>query len=420
MKGKDEMPISPSSSSSRETQTLTSNAEPLIPGLPDDISSIILSLVPFSHHDRVKPTSKSWKTFLSSKLPFHLSRWFLHDTNPHPTILCIFPQDPSLVSPYLFDPRHGAWRSLPPAPCSPHSYGLSNFAAVCLGRHLYVLGGSLFDNRSYPNCPHPSAATLRLDLTASSLVWESLSPMRTPRGSFACAAIPSSNSILIAGGGSRHALFGAAGTRLSTVERFDSGKDHWVLEENLPRFRAGCIGFLGGEKEFWVMGGYGNCRMISGVFPVDEHYRDGAVMDLESGKWREIGNMWEEGERGRLGTVVVIDGVNGEAPGIFMLDRNEIFRYNAALNRWRKESSLPKKTPRDSSCGFVALGGELYVMFASPFFDFKEIRRPRLKRTALFIQVYNPKTRAWRHQMTKPPSQFPLNFKTAVMCTIRL
>lgn len=79
------------------------------------------------------------------------------------------------------------------------------------------------------------------------------------------------------------------------------------------------------------MGGYGNCRKISGVFPVDEHYRDGAVMDLESGKWREIGNMWEEGERRRLGTVVVVDGVNGEAPGIFMLDRDEIFRYFSSV-----------------------------------------------------------------------------------------
>lgn len=75
------------------------------------------------------------------------------------------------------------------------------------------------------------------------------------------------------------------------------------------------------------MGGYGDFRLISGVFPVDEYYHDGAVMDLESGRWREIGNMWDEGERLRLGTVVVVDGVNGEASGIFMLDGDEIFRY---------------------------------------------------------------------------------------------
>ncbi|KAF9590261.1 hypothetical protein IFM89_032039 [Coptis chinensis] len=65
-----------------------------------------------------------------------------------------------------------------------------------------------------------------------------------------------------------------------------------------------------------------------GVFPVDEYYRDGVVLELKSGgKWREIENMWEEGERRRLGNVVVLDGEDGEEPGIFfMLDGADIFQ----------------------------------------------------------------------------------------------
>ncbi|XP_077245524.1 galactose oxidase/kelch repeat superfamily protein [Tasmannia lanceolata] len=413
--------------SSSEAQTLTLETltlESLIPGLPNDLSSFILSLIPFSHHDRLKPTSKSWHSFLSSQTLFSLR---LSSSISLSHILCIFPQDPSLSPPYLFDPLNSAWKPLPPMPCSPHYYGLSNFLSVSLGPTLYVLGGSLFDTRTFPiNHPSPSSSLFSLHLPTSS--WARLSPMRSPRGSFACAALPSSRAILVAGGGSRHALFGAAGSRMSSVERYDVDKDCWFEEEGLPRFRAGCVGFLvGGEEEFWVMGGYGDCRTVSGVFPVDEYYRDGVVLGLKSGEWREIRDMWEEGERWKLGSVVVVDGEHGEGPGIFMLDGDEIFRFDITSNRWWKETSLPKKSPPDSSCGFVALGGELYVMFASPRATnstptpkLMESQRPRQKRVILFIQIYHPKKRKWRFLMTKPPFKQPLDFKSAVMCTIRL
>ncbi|KAF9620046.1 hypothetical protein IFM89_010696 [Coptis chinensis] len=121
---------------------------------------------------------------------------------------------------------------------------------------------------------------------------------------------------------------------MSSVERYDVEKNEWVEMDGLPRFRAGCVGFLvgnGEEMEFWVMGWYGESRTVSGVFPVDEYYRDGVVLELKSGgKWREIENMWEEGERRRLGNVVVLDGEDGEEPGIFMLDGADIFRLHEA------------------------------------------------------------------------------------------
>lgn len=160
--------------------------------------------------------------------------------------------------------------------------------------------------------------------------------MISPRGSFACTVVPDSDQILVAGGGSRHTMFGAAGSRMSSVERYDIEKDEWVALDGLPRFRAGCVGFLigsGEQRKFLVMGGYGQSRTISGVFPVDEYYRDALVLELRetnsngSGKWREVGNMWEEGERRRLGkTVVVEDEDGGGVPVIFMLEGNDIFR----------------------------------------------------------------------------------------------
>lgn len=150
--------------------------------------------------------------------------------------------------------------------------------------------------------------------------------MITPRGSFACAAVPGCGKIVVAGGGSRHTMFGAAGSRMSSVEMYDIVTDEWVALDGLPRFRAGCVGFFLG-REFWVMGGYGESRTVSGVFPVDEYYRDAVVMELRNGgKWRELGDMWGEGERRRLGKIVVVEDGGWDSPGIFMLDRGEIFR----------------------------------------------------------------------------------------------
>lgn len=107
-------------------------------------------------------------------------------------------------------------------------------------------------------------------------------------------------------------------------------RDEWIALDGMPSLRAGCVGFFvgnGEKREFWVMGGYGESRTISGVFPVDEYYRDAVVMELMNGRWRQIGDMWEEGERRRLGKIVVIENHhNYGQPGIFMLDGDEFFR----------------------------------------------------------------------------------------------
>ncbi|PIA36513.1 hypothetical protein AQUCO_03400425v1 [Aquilegia coerulea] len=411
------MMISNSSSSNLETLTL-------IPNLPNDLSSLILSFIPFSHHNRLKLISKSWKTFFSSKTLISLRQQNKLKFKSY--LLCIFPQDPSLSPPYLFDPRNLAWCPLPPMPLNFHAYGLSNFVSIALNHHIYVIGGSLFDTRSFPmDRPSPSSSIYRFDLFSFS--WDRLSPMISARGSFACAAMPDSGGkIIVAGGGSRHAMFAAAGSRMSSVERYDVEKDEWVSLDGLPRFRAGCVGFLvgnGEEMEFWVMGGYGESRTVSGVFPVDEYYRDGVVLELKNGgRWREIENMWEEGERRRLGNVVVLDGEKGELPGIFMLDGVDIFRYNISTNRWQEESSVPRKGSMDSTFGFAALDGELYVLSPLSSIVSSENRKPRADKRGrtLLIQIYHLKKRVWRSLTTRPPFHYSLDFKTAVICPIQI
>ncbi|CAJ2633005.1 unnamed protein product [Trifolium pratense] len=392
----------------------------LIPGLPNEVSRTILSMIPYAHHARLKSTSKSWKSALSSKS--FLNNLINHNRN---NLICIFPQDPSIPKPYLFDVNAVAWCPLPPMPCNPHVYGLCNFAAVPLGFHIYIIGGSHFDTRSFPiNRPSSSSSMFRFNLRDFS--WENRASMISARGSFAYAVIRSSGdnsgNIVVAGGGSRHMLFGAAGSRIRLVERYDVVADRWEELEPLPGFRAGCVGFLEREeREFRVVGGHSRSRTVSGVFPVDEYCRDAVVMGLEDGEWRQGGDMWGDRENVRAGKMVVGDDCG--SPLVFMIDVNEIFRYDMSSNHWVYESRVPEKAPRGSTFGIVVVAGELYVLTHLYGDDFTEARRPRRskKTGTMCFQIYNPKKKAWRTRVTKSPFPCHVDIKSpAVLSSIYL
>ncbi|XP_078436244.1 F-box/kelch-repeat protein OR23-like [Wolffia australiana] len=390
----------------------------LIPGLPDDIAAIILASLPISQLWRLRSTSRSWRSALSAPIGLLSSLRRPRD------LLCVFPQDPSLAPPYLFDPSTLAWLPLPTIPCSPHSYGLSNFVPIAVGTRLYVVGGSHFDARAYPvDRPVPCAAAYRLDLAAGSpRAWTRLGDLICPRGSF--AAVGFGDQIFVAGGGSRHAMFPSDGSRLNSVERLDCRTGRWRTVAAMPRERAGCVGWVSEgetEEELWVAGGYGEYRTVGGVFRADIYCRDVMVMGLRSGRWREIGEMWEEGERRKLGPVAVVEGENGAVPVVFMLDQNGIFRFIVDQNRWVIESTLRRSITDGESCGFVALDGELYVL--TPMrqaFDPTDLRRMPNKKVSLDIQIYNPMTKIWKLLSASTPFYSAINFNMAALCTIQI
>ncbi|VVB15081.1 unnamed protein product [Arabis nemorensis] len=104
---------------------------------------------------------------------------------------------------------------------------------VCIHVVSIVLCRFIIQTRSYPlDRPLHTSSVFRYNFVKS--VWERLSPMLSPRGSFDCAAMP--GRIIVAGGGSRHTLFGAAGSRMSSVEVYDVEKDEWSEMEELPLF----------------------------------------------------------------------------------------------------------------------------------------------------------------------------------------
>ncbi|KAG6606389.1 F-box/kelch-repeat protein OR23, partial [Cucurbita argyrosperma subsp. sororia] len=121
------------------------------------------------------------------------------------------------------------------------------------------------------------------------------------------------------------------------------------------------------------------------------------------------------------GIVVIEDHHNHGQPGIFMLDGDEFFRYEMTSNRWVEESRVPRKTPFNSSYGFVALNGELYVISFLKT-ESAEARRLRhhKKGGSLYMQIYDPVKKTWRSLITRSPFQHPMDFDTAAMCTIRI
>ncbi|KAI3887262.1 hypothetical protein MKX03_023472 [Papaver bracteatum] len=249
--------------------------------------------------------------------------------------------------------------------------------------------------------PIPSSSMYRLDVCNNFNTWERLAPIISPRGSFACIGSPKCGEILVAGGGSRHAMFGAAGSWMNSVECYNVEKDEWIALDGLPRCRAGCVDFLAGNGEEmekkWSFGLWVNTvnlELVSGIFPVDECYRDGVIFELKNGgKWREIGDMWGEGERRKFRNVAVLDGGENRICQWFLCLMGMTFsvscRYDSSSNKWVKESSVPRKSRINPS-----------------------LQRHQKKCATLFIQTYSSKRRAWRSLTTKT------DFKTAVMCIV--
>eukprot|EP00252_Welwitschia_mirabilis_P022649 TRINITY_DN6196_c0_g1_i1.p1 TRINITY_DN6196_c0_g1~~TRINITY_DN6196_c0_g1_i1.p1 ORF type:complete len:426 (+),score=26.78 TRINITY_DN6196_c0_g1_i1:311-1588(+) len=387
----------------------------IIPGLPNELAMICLAGVSLSHYGTLKQVNKVWYAALTSDFLFKL-RKTLDKTED---LLCLFRNDPSLTFGELFNPKRGAWAMIPPMPCDTQRYGLTNFACVGVAGHIYVLGGSVFDARSFPlGRPVASGRVFRYDPVRQK--WERRSPMRDPRGSFACAVSSDGSSILVAGGGSRHARHGgmASGSRIRSVEVYDVARNRWRFEAELFSERAGCAGFFLGD-EFWVMGGYGNSITVGGVVLLDEHFRDGAVLDSSS-RWRRLEPMWSQGERSRLGKIAVLHGSDCARASIYMLQDFDLYRYNMELNKWEKESSLPQKVIAEEPCGLVALYDELYVIPGCTHTDYNFPRQRRRERITLSFQVYNPKKQTWRFILTKPPIKSPLSFPWAAMCSLTL
>lgn len=88
---------------------------------------------------------------------------------------------------------------------------------------------------------------------------------------------------------------------------------------------------------------------------------------------------------------------------------------------------MPKKVSDDASVGFVGLEEELYLLTllnasasASESTTTATRSRQHKRSSTLLMQIYNPGQSRWRSVIVKPPFHQSLDFRTTVMCPIRL
>ena len=97
-------------------------------------------------------------------------------------------------------------------------------------------------------------------------------------------------------------------------------------------------------------------------------------------------------------------------------------RYDMSSNRWLLESRVPRKAPYNSSFGIVVVNGKLYVLTHLCVDDLTETRRSRHHKRAgtLYIQIYDPKKKAWRSLVTKSPFNYSIDINSALLSSICL
>ncbi|KAG8365911.1 hypothetical protein BUALT_Bualt17G0021200 [Buddleja alternifolia] len=238
---------------------------PILPGLPDDVSKHCLALVPRSDFPAMGGVCKKWRSFIKSKefitvrkLAGMLVEWLYFLTvdaegnESHWEVL---------------DCSRDKLHQLPPMP-GPVRAG---FGIVVLnGKLLVIAGYSVVDGTG-----SVSADVYQYDSCLNS--WSKLSSMNVARYDFACAEV---NGMIYAVGGC-----GTDGESLSCAEMYDPDTDNWTVIESLRRPRWGCFASCF-EGKLYVMGGrssftIGNSRFVDIYTPKSRTWsqmKNGCVM----------------------------------------------------------------------------------------------------------------------------------------------
>jgi hypothetical protein len=194
--------------------------------------------------------------------------------------------------------------------------------------------------------------------------WEFAAPMANRRSYVAAAEL--GGRIYVAGG-----MFGAAGTRLDRVQRFDPAANAWTTLPRLPQPVRAAAGAVRGA-DFLVIGGT----------PVGGGGRQVYAYD---GAWRSIRPLpralYNHSAVTLGGRVYVLGGYDTEGEElrtVYVLDRG----------RWRAAPQLPRPV---HAFGAVAFRGEIWVIGG---------RRGEEKLREVWI--FAPKTGRWREGPSLP------------------
>eukprot|EP00249_Psilotum_nudum_P021942 c28309_g1_i1 orf=333-1409(-) len=303
-------------------------ANPLIPGLPDDLALYCLTRLPLAFHSVGKTVCRSWYSILSSSEVYRLRRslglaeaWLF---------VLAFHRSTGRVQWQSLDPVRKLWRVIPAMPCKgkvcPPGFGC---AAITEQGKLFVCGGMLSDM----DCPLDSV--LKYDMHSDR--WSIMGRMSTPRSFFASGMID--GRIYAAGGNSTDPY------ELSSAEVYNPVEDQWQpvadMGTNIARYDAAVL-----NGKLYVTEGW--------LWPFLLVPR-GQVYDPKLDKWENMSVGMREGWRGLS---VVLDN------HLFVISdhSSKLKMYDMETDNWNTVggSPLPSHLVRPFSVN--ALNGKVFVV----------------------------------------------------------
>ncbi|KAG8385277.1 hypothetical protein BUALT_Bualt03G0025200 [Buddleja alternifolia] len=196
---------------------LSIQGEPLIPGLPDDVSLQCLLRVPVDKHSACKAVCKRWYSLFGNKEQFFTRRKELGFHDPWLFVFA-FHKCTGKIEWKVLDLTKLAWHTIPAMPCK-DKVCPQGFRCVSIPHEgvLFVCGGVVSD----VDCP----LNLVLKYEVSKNRWTVMKKMITARSFFASGVID--GMIYVAGGNSTD-LF-----ELSSAEVLDPKKGMWQKIANM-------------------------------------------------------------------------------------------------------------------------------------------------------------------------------------------
>ncbi|KAL7150591.1 hypothetical protein ABFS83_05G123600 [Erythranthe nasuta] len=314
----------------------------LLPGIPDDIAQLCLSLVPPSI---LYSVCRSWRRLIyAPSFPPFLSLYAVllpAETHPHASNSVEFSS---------FDPISSNWNALPPPPSDPplrflfrHPSFISRnlpIQTLAVSGNLVVLAAT--DDRFLPALPHP------LVFNPSSEEWARGPPLSTPRRW--CAAGAAGGSIYVASGIGSHYKLDVA----QSVERWDFSSSAAAQRRRRRRWAWRKMGRLKGGKfsrdAIDAVGWRGKLCMVN---VKGDTAKEGTIYDVETDCW---GNMPEGMLAGWRGPAAAM-----EEETIYVVDesRGSLKRYDHVIDEWVEvvEDSMLKGAQQ-----LAAAGGRVCVL----------------------------------------------------------
>uniref|UniRef100_A0A5B7BK29 Putative F-box/kelch-repeat protein SKIP25-like n=1 Tax=Davidia involucrata TaxID=16924 RepID=A0A5B7BK29_DAVIN len=299
------------STSKRQKLADQSNQDSLLPGLPDHIAQLCLSLV---HPSLLYSVCRSWRRLIySPSFPPFLSLYALL----LPTQTAHHHSDSDSIEFFSFDPISSKWYSLPPLPPYPplhillrHPSFISRnlpIQSVAVSGNLVLLAATT--HHFIPALPRP------LIFSTLSQKWAFGPPLATPRRW--CVTGASRAAVYVASGvGSRYSLEVAR-----SVEKWDLQKNHCHHYHNNNKTSRGWNwekmgGLRDGKFSRDAIDAIGWRRRLCMVNVKGNAAKEGVVYDIEKDSWEEMPDGMLAGWRGPAAamdedTIYVVDESKG-------------------------------------------------------------------------------------------------------------